>query len=156
MDEVMTPDERLIYEKGRAVLDVPMQPNDADAKTIRDYLVALLTKLWEHGEVFSAEKPFGSSAWEFDLFEGLVHAGLISGVIEDGNYLSEFDREAGKELIGLAIKALGHERASIVESLLREAAGIRKNGEGLGEPQFHWLAAERTEMIADQIRRGVL
>ena len=48
------------------------------------------------------------------------------------------------------------EREKIAANLDLEAAAIRKNGEGLGEPKFHWLAAERTEMIADQIRRGVL
>ncbi|MFI6495988.1 hypothetical protein [Nonomuraea typhae] len=92
---------------GQKVLAVRMQDNKAKAKTIKEYLVALLALLWEEGDEFNAKRPFNDLAWEFDLFEALVHANLISGVIEDGNFMDEFDREAGEELIRLAIKALG-------------------------------------------------
>lgn len=91
----------------RRVLDVKMQPNDANVETIRDYLIKLLSLLWAYGDHFPSKKPFGNSGWEYDLYEALVRAGLISGVIADGDYLDEFDKEAGDRLIEKAIKALG-------------------------------------------------
>ncbi|GAA2321494.1 hypothetical protein GCM10010149_88170 [Nonomuraea roseoviolacea subsp. roseoviolacea] len=92
---------------GREVLAVRMERNDAGAATIKDYLIALLIDLWKSSEDADPAKPFGNPSWEFDLYEALVRAGLISGLIEDGDYVSEVDREAGNRLINLAIKTLG-------------------------------------------------
>ncbi|MEV4575923.1 hypothetical protein AB0K16_22025 [Nonomuraea jabiensis] len=91
---------------GEMVLAVKMQPNDADAETIRDYLVSLVEVVWNEKEGFSGKRPFGNSGWDWDLYETLVRADFIDGLIEDGDYLEEFDREAGDRLIRLAIKDL--------------------------------------------------
>jgi len=56
---------------GEDVLSLQMPSNDADADTVREYLKALLTALWDEGESFSGKRPLGNSGWEFDLLEAI-------------------------------------------------------------------------------------
>lgn len=58
------------------VLDCPMEPNDADARTVREYIVALASAVWQDGEGFSGKRPFGTSGWDWDIYEALSSAGL--------------------------------------------------------------------------------
>lgn len=60
-----------------SILDTPMQENDADAATIRDYLKALLLRLWEQGEGFDGKRPFGNSGWN-TIFTKPSPSGSIS------------------------------------------------------------------------------
>lgn len=46
------------------ILDILMGENDAGALTVRDYLKALLRRLWLEQEGFSGKRPFGNSGWE--------------------------------------------------------------------------------------------
>lgn len=85
-----------------AILDLPMGYNDANAATVRGYLKALLTKLWEEGEGFSGKQPFGNSGWEHDLYFPLVKAGRVAGEIEKyethgGDELERLDRIDDKD-----------------------------------------------------------
>lgn len=90
------------------VLAVVMpQPNDAGAHTIRDYLVALLATLWEHGEGFGGKRPFGNSAWQYDLYFPLVEVGYITGSLDEEGFLDDCDNAAGHALITTAIEHLG-------------------------------------------------
>lgn len=41
------------------ILDIPMEENDANASTIREYLKALLSHLWAEGEGFSGKRNEG-------------------------------------------------------------------------------------------------
>lgn len=99
---------------GLPVLDLPMGDNDANAATVRDYLKALLTKLWEKGERFSGKRPFGNSGWEQELNLPLVKAGLVKGKMEtyeahDGSVresVYDVDDEAVAQLIFEAIEEL--------------------------------------------------
>lgn len=91
---------------GRQILDTPMQPNDADATTIRGYLIALLAAIWKGRD---SKRPFGSSGWDFDPIAALVRAGHITGTFDDDGYLDEADSEKGRELIASAIQALAGE-----------------------------------------------
>ncbi|MFE2994179.1 hypothetical protein ACFXG4_04095 [Nocardia sp. NPDC059246] len=84
-----------------------MQDNDADAETIRGYLLALLRQLWEHGEAFGGKRPFGNSGWEYELYEPLARAGLIEATFDEDGYFDTCDNHAGHELIAQAITALG-------------------------------------------------
>jgi hypothetical protein len=59
------------------VLALPMESNDADAETIRDYLVTLLSVVWDGQEGFSGKRPFGNSGWVHDLYAPLIKAELI-------------------------------------------------------------------------------
>ncbi len=88
------------------ILDTPMEVNDAEAATIREYLVALAAGVWNQGEGFSGKRPFGSSGWEWDLYDALVTAGHITGTV-DSRGTVDADRSAGDRLIAAAIQALG-------------------------------------------------
>jgi hypothetical protein len=60
---------------------------DVGRVTIREYLCALLTKLWEEGESFKGKAPYGNSGWEYELYYALVAADAVAGekeVEEDG------------------------------------------------------------------------
>jgi hypothetical protein len=43
-----------------SVLDCPMDANDADASTVREYLSRLLAKVWTHADSFSGNAPSGT------------------------------------------------------------------------------------------------
>jgi hypothetical protein len=81
---------------GEKILALPMEANDADAATVRDYLIALLMNLWSDGEGFSGKQPFGNSGWEHELYEPLMTAGLVGE-----------DARGASALIDEAILALG-------------------------------------------------
>lgn len=87
------------------ILDILMGDNDADALTIRDYLKALVKQVWLEGEGFSGKRPFGNSAWEYELYYPLVKAGVIEGRIVNG-YLENVDWKAGRQVILDAIESL--------------------------------------------------
>lgn len=88
------------------ILDVEMQPNDANAKTIRGYLKALVQVVWEQEEGFSGKRPFGNSGWQYDLALALVRAGKVEGKIDSNGCLIECDDAAVNEAIHEAIDAL--------------------------------------------------
>jgi hypothetical protein len=91
---------------GKMVLMLQMQPNDANAETVRDYLIRLLILVWRDGEGFDGKRPFGNSGWEHELFTTLAKAGLIQSSSDEFDYY-DFDRSAGRDLIELAINELG-------------------------------------------------
>jgi hypothetical protein len=91
------------------ILNLPMERNDADAATIRDYLKTLLSELWEREEMFSGKRPFGNSGWKYDLYGALVVGGAVSGTIIEDNGDRDIDCEdtdAADKLIAEAIKVL--------------------------------------------------
>lgn len=100
----MTVSDRI---SGVQILNTPMQSNDAEADTIRGYLIALLTAVWDDGAEFSGKRPFGNSGWEHDLYEALVRAGRIEGTFDEDGWLEDADTEKGRELVAQAIQALG-------------------------------------------------
>ena len=66
------------------ILALPIGKNDArGAKTIGAYLKALLGAFWKEKDEFSGKKPFGSSGWEFSLYEALAAAGAIKAHIDE-------------------------------------------------------------------------
>lgn len=88
------------------VLDLPMQDNDADARTIRDYMKALLRAVITETDAFSGKRPFGNSGWDWDMHIPLVKAKLVDGKIGSDGYLDEHDAEAADALIIAAIDDL--------------------------------------------------
>lgn len=89
------------------ILNTPMGENDADAATIRDYLVKLLAVVWDEQEGFSGKRPFGNSGWEYEPLGALLDAGHIDGVRDEYGDIDELDETKGNSLIAAAIKALG-------------------------------------------------
>ena len=97
------------------LLDLPLPENDSGADTVRGYLVALLTMLWQEGEGFSGKRPFGNSSWEYDLYQPMARAGLITATFDEDGYVDSFPttrRLKADDLILAAIKALGETAAS--------------------------------------------
>lgn len=101
-------------EQVRATLDAPMpDPNDADAATVRDYLVALLLRVWDEAEGFSGKRPFGNSGWQQDVYEALAHAGLVTATFDEDGYLDEIPDDQqilAETLVLCAIRELGAAR----------------------------------------------
>jgi hypothetical protein len=88
------------------ILNLKMAPNDANAKTIREYLRSLLSTLWVEDEGFSGKRPFGNSGWKYEVYEAMVKAGAVSGRIDGEGYLEHVDREAADQMILDAITKL--------------------------------------------------
>ena len=95
-------------ETAAQVLACPMNPedNDAEASTVREYLIALLRTLWREQEGFSSKRPFGNSSWDWDLARALVQAGLVEGGLDEDGYLDWANSGAVDRMIGEAIEAL--------------------------------------------------
>jgi hypothetical protein len=78
---------------------------DSDAGeniTIRDYLYALLVKVWREGEGFNGKRPWGNSGWAYDLYIPLMQEGYIAGTVDDDRTFSGLDRnEADKYVVKL-------------------------------------------------------
>jgi len=89
------------------ILALPMQENDADAATIRDYLIKLLATLWDEKEGFDGKRPFGNSGWDGDLIVALIQAGAIEGELDEDGYIVRCNDDAAETLIAAAIQALG-------------------------------------------------
>lgn len=123
MIETMTPDEL-----NAAVLAAPMPPNDAEAETIRDYLVALLAQLWNEGEGFSGKRPLGNSGWESVAHAALVHAHLLEGTFDQHGYLDEYDDDQADHLILDAIRSLGADATELAHARFLSRAGAGING----------------------------
>jgi hypothetical protein len=90
----------------RDILQLPMQRNDANAATIKDYLKALLATLMREGEGFSGKRPFGNSGWDYDLFLPLLKAGIVKGKLDEDGYIEDINQAEAEGLILSAIEAL--------------------------------------------------
>ncbi len=88
------------------ILDLPMSKNDAKAKTIGAYLTKLLVRLWEEGDLFKAEMPFGNSGWEFEIYRALIKGGALKGSVDRFDHPVDFDENKARRQIIKAIKSL--------------------------------------------------
>lgn len=86
--------------------------NFADAggeMTIREYLAALLKLVWSERESFSGRYPFGNSGWEFDIYEALVAAGAVDGVLDEDKRLldtKDLDRLTADAIVARLINEM--------------------------------------------------
>lgn len=87
-------------------LDVEMGENDAGAKTVRDYLIALLRTLLDEEEGFSGKRPFGNSGWMGDLQLAFVKSGHVKGKLDEYGYLDDFDGEQFNKVISQCLTEL--------------------------------------------------
>ncbi len=82
------------------ILALPMGPNDAGVDTVRDYLKALLLRVWTEEEGFSGKRPFGNSGWKNEVYDALIRGGA-------GGASTILDSAAGCDrLIAAAINSL--------------------------------------------------
>ena len=89
-----------------AILDLEMDENDGDAKTVREYLRNLLLALWAEGEGFSGKRPFGNSGWEYELYLPLVKNKIIKGKIDEDGFLEDCDDEEAFNVVENCIERL--------------------------------------------------
>lgn len=90
----------------KAILDCPMQSDEVDAPTVRDYLKILLISLWQQKEGFDGKRPFGNSGWDFDVYVALIKGGVIDGKLDEYDYVLALDTKAADKLIREAISTL--------------------------------------------------
>jgi hypothetical protein len=89
------------------LLALRLDGNDADAATVRDYLIELLRKLWREEEGFSGKRPFGNSGWCYDVYGPMVRAGFVAGSFDEDGFIEDADITAADALMDKAILALG-------------------------------------------------
>jgi hypothetical protein len=92
----------------QAILNIPMQQNDAGATTVRGYLVALAREVWTETDGFSGKRPFGNSGWEHEVYSALAKTGHIEGGVVgvDGWLYTAEQRNIADELIYAALDEL--------------------------------------------------
>jgi hypothetical protein len=86
------------------VLNLPMGDNDADARTVREYLMKLLLTVWDEKEGFSGKRPFGNSSWEVELYRALIFGGAIEGRVDADGDVDGYDDDRADAVIRRAIK----------------------------------------------------
>jgi len=59
--------------------------------TLREYLWALMNKLWIEGEGFSGKRPWGNSDWQHVVYKALVSAKLIPGALDEEGFILDYD-----------------------------------------------------------------
>lgn len=93
---------------GLAVLNLPLGSNEVQAATVRDYLIALLTRVWAENEEFSGKRPFGNDDWQYDVYGALISGGLLPGVhVNEIGEVDDLDTHEADRYILAAITALG-------------------------------------------------
>jgi hypothetical protein len=90
----------------RELLDLEIGPSDAGSqvRTVREYLLALLSELWREEEGFSGKRPFGNSGWQHDLYDPMARAGLVE--CDSDGYIKYEEYDKAEALVLLAIEAL--------------------------------------------------
>lgn len=110
--------------ESRDILALTFFSNDLDEEvTIREWLAAMLTALWEEGEGFSGKRPLGNSGWEYDALPVLIKNGIVDGSVtgavttisQDGTVneniespeILRFDKKAYNRVMAEAITEMG-------------------------------------------------
>ena len=94
---------------GYEILKLPMGKNDADAKTIGEYLIKLSQECWFENEGFSGKRPFGNSGWDYEIYIALVENKAIDGIIDEDGFIesiTEKEEKKGNALIRKAYDVL--------------------------------------------------
>ncbi|WP_024647748.1 hypothetical protein [Pseudomonas syringae] len=91
------------------LLDFTYDFMDVGVVPIREYLRALLLKLWQQGERFNGKRPFGNGGWECELWGALISAGAVDGELDaDGLYenMSKESREKANGIMAMLISEM--------------------------------------------------
>lgn len=78
---------------------IPMQENDAGAKTIGEYLEKLLLTLWDEEDGFSGKRPFGNSGWKWEVYIALISAKVVNGKLDEDGYIEEIDFSMADDVV---------------------------------------------------------
>jgi len=88
------------------VLDLELPRNQVDAKTVREYLKALLAAVWEQGAQFNGKRPWGLSSWKAPIEEALIKARFVPGELDEDGYVAQVNDREVNSLVRSAIEAL--------------------------------------------------
>lgn len=88
------------------ILALPMEQNDAAAKTIGDYLVRLAEQAWVEEEGFSGKRPFGNSGWQHEIYIALIKNEAITGDLDEYGYIEDYDGQAADRIMTDVLKFL--------------------------------------------------
>ncbi len=88
---------------------IPMQENDAGAKTIGEYLEKLLLTLWDEEDGFSGKRPFGNSGWKWEIYTALISAKVVNGKLDEDGYIEEVDFSVSDDVVRNIIFAVFNE-----------------------------------------------
>jgi len=92
----------IVKDQLRELLDTSFVERDSnETMTVRQYLLKLLTALWEADECFNGKRPFGNSGWQSQINELIVEKGLYAPC---GDYRA--DERAFKNVMIEAIQVL--------------------------------------------------
>lgn len=130
------------------VLDLPLEENDADASTVREYLAKLAELVVVEDEGFDGKRPFGNSGWTSELYVPLVKAGVVDGTIDVDGYLEVGDYRQADAVLAAAARALAESPAlnvaaldsalrAVVEHLDYDVHKQLESDEGTGEDTYH-------------------
>lgn len=90
------------------VLNIKFECSDLNREvTIREYLIELLSTLWDEGDGFSGKRPFGNSGWQYDLYEALIKNQVLQGTLDEDGHVDAFDGKEAHKLVAALIKKLG-------------------------------------------------
>jgi hypothetical protein len=65
-----------------------------------------LGKLWDEGNDFSSNRPFGNAGWKWDLYEPLIKHGFIEGHMDEDGYIDAVNQKAASMYVSDVIKLL--------------------------------------------------
>ena len=74
--------------------------------TLLQYLRRLLRMLWREAELFSGKRPFGDGSWQYDVYKGLIEAGLVKGRLDADGCVEDVDDRAADALVLAVIERL--------------------------------------------------
>ncbi len=107
MPQAIAPQDHVDEETIRRVLAAPLEPGNSvgrDDATVRDYLVESLAQLVS-GDLNAKYGLSGGDDWHYELYAGLVTAGLIPQW-KDGWGLDEKSQHRADVLLAAASRAL--------------------------------------------------
>ena len=79
--------------------------------TVREYLGAVMIKVWDSGHSFDSKRPFGFSGWRTEIISAIEEAGLIEKSGDDPESVIA-KHKAGVEIVRAAILAMSSESYS--------------------------------------------
>ncbi len=123
------------------LLDLPLPANESGASTVRGFLAALLGVAWASGDNI---RPWGNSAWQYDLYEPLLDAGCAGG-------LTEAEAERLRQQYGIP-EAKREELDRLVLDLIASLGAAPASAEAPGPgADSSWLTAAKRlqERLAD-------
>lgn len=92
------------------ILALPMQENDAKAKTVADYLFKLARHMWDEEDGADGKRPFGNSGWQHEIIAALVRGGALRGTFID-------EQDSAYSSYELSKYSNGDDVTSLVKSL---------------------------------------